>query len=42
MIAAVGFSLSALALAVSALAALLMCGLIRYETQNILRGGETN
>lgn len=41
-LAAVVFSLSALALAVSALVILLMCGLILYETQNIVRGGETN
>jgi len=41
-IAAVVFSLSALALAVSGLVVLLMCGLIMYETQNIIRGGETN
>ncbi|MEQ8858512.1 MAG: Bax inhibitor-1 family protein [Pseudomonadales bacterium] len=41
-VAAVVFSLSMLALAVSGLAALLMCGLIMYETQNIVRGGETN
>lgn len=41
-IAAAVFSLSALALAVSALVVLLMCGLIAYETQSIVRGGETN
>ncbi len=41
-IAAVVFSLSGLALAVSGIAVLLMCGLIMYETQNIVRGGETN
>ncbi|MBK81864.1 MAG: BAX inhibitor protein [Gammaproteobacteria bacterium] len=41
-IAAVVFSLSALALAVSGLVVLLMCGLIAFETQNIVRGGETN
>ena len=41
-IAAVVFQLSMLALAVSALAVVLMCGLIMFETQNIVRGGETN
>ncbi len=41
-IAAVVFGLSMLALAVSGLAVLLMCGLIMFETQNIVRGGETN
>ena len=32
----------ALSLAVSGLFVLLMSGLIMYETQNIVRGGETN
>ncbi len=41
-IAAVVFSLSALALAVSTMFMLLMGGLIVYETQQIARGGETN
>jgi len=41
-LAAVFFSLPALALAVSGLFVLLMCGLIMYETQNIVSGGETN
>ncbi|MCL2022643.1 MAG: Bax inhibitor-1/YccA family protein [Betaproteobacteria bacterium] len=36
------FSMPALSLAVSAAVILLMTGLILYETQNILRGGETN
>jgi modulator of FtsH protease len=36
------FNLSALGLAVSAMFALLMCGLILYQTQQIIRGGETN
>ena len=39
---AVLFELPALSLAVSGLFVLLMSGLIMYETQNILRGGETN
>lgn len=41
-LAAIFFSLPSLALAVSGMFVLLMCGLIMYETQNILRGGETN
>ena len=39
---AVFFQIPALSLAVSGLFVLLMSGLIMYETQNILRGGETN
>ncbi len=39
---AVFFSLPGIALAVSGLFVLLMCGLIMFETQNIVRGGETN
>jgi modulator of FtsH protease len=34
--------MSALSLAISGVFVLLMCGLILYETQNIIRGGETN
>ncbi len=41
-LAAVFFEMSALSLAVSGLFVLLMCGLIMWETQNIVRGGETN
>ncbi len=41
-LAAIFFSLPALSLAVSGLFVMLMCGLIMYETQNIVRGGETN
>jgi len=41
-LAAVFFSIPALSLAVSGLFVLLMSGLIMYETQNIVRGGETN
>lgn len=41
-IAAIVFELPALSLAVSGLFVLLMCGLIMFETQNIIRGGETN
>ena len=41
-IAAVVFSIPALSLAVSAMFVLLMSGLILYETQQIVRGGETN
>lgn len=41
-VAAYVFSLSMLALAVSAMAVLLMCGLILFEVQRIVRGGETN
>ena len=36
------FNMPALGLAVSGLFVLLMCGLILYETQNIINGGETN
>lgn len=36
------FQIPALALAVSGVVALLMCGLIMFETQNIISGGETN
>jgi len=41
-LAAVFFTIPALSLAVSAAFVLLMTGLILFETQNILRGGETN
>jgi modulator of FtsH protease len=41
-LAAVFFQMSALSLAISGVFVLLMCGLILYETQNIIRGGETN
>ena len=41
-IAALLFTIPALSLAVSGLFVLLMSGLIMYETQNIVRGGETN
>jgi modulator of FtsH protease len=41
-LAAVFFNMPGLALAVSGLFVLLMSGLILYETQNILAGGETN
>ena len=41
-LAALFLNLPTLALAVSGLFVLLMCGLILFETQNILRGGETN
>jgi len=41
-LAAVFFNLSALGLAVSAIFAVLMCGLIVYQTQQIVRGGERN
>lgn len=41
-LAAVIFQLSALGLVVSAMFAVLMCGLIVYQTQQIVRGGETN
>jgi modulator of FtsH protease len=41
-LAAIFFQLPALSLAVSGLFVLLMSGLIMYETQNIVRGGETN
>ena len=36
------FSMPALSLAVSGMFALLMCGLILFQTQQIMRGGETN
>ena len=41
-LAAIFFQIPALALAVSGLFVLLMSGLIVFETQNIVRGGETN
>ena len=41
-LASVFFSLPVLSLAVSAMFVLLMGGLIMWETQNIVRGGETN
>lgn len=41
-LAALFFQLTALALAVSAMFVVLMAGLIMFETQNIVRGGETN
>lgn len=41
-LAAYFFQMPALALAVSGVFVLLMCGLIIFETQNIVRGGETN
>jgi modulator of FtsH protease len=41
-IAALVFTIPALSLAVSAMFVLLMSGLILYETQQIVRGGETN
>jgi len=41
-LAALFFSLPGLALGVSAMFVLLMCGLILYETSNIVHGGETN
>jgi modulator of FtsH protease len=41
-LAAYFFSMPALSLAVSAMFSLLMCGLILYQTQQIVRGGETN
>ena len=41
-LAAFFFQMPALSLAVSGLFVLLMCGLIMYETQNIVNGGETN
>lgn len=41
-LAAYFLALPALALAVSGLFVLLMSGLIMFETQNIIRGGETN
>ncbi len=41
-LAAIFFQMPVLSLAVSAAFVLLMSGLILYETQNILQGGETN
>ena len=41
-LAAVFMELPMLSLAVSGVFVLLMSGLIMYETQNIVRGGETN
>jgi modulator of FtsH protease len=41
-LAAIFFTLPGLALGVSAMFVLLMCGLILYETSNIVHGGETN
>ena len=41
-LAAILFQMPALSLAVSGLFVLLMSGLIMFETQNIVRGGETN
>ncbi len=41
-VASIVFQMPALALAVSASVVLLMCGLILYETQQIVNGGETN
>jgi len=41
-LAAVIFEMPALSLAVSGIVVLLMSGLIMFETQNIVRGGETN
>ncbi len=41
-LAAVFFEMPALSLAVSGVVVLLMSGLIMFETQNIVRGGETN
>jgi len=41
-LASIFFQLSALGLAVSVMFAVLMCGLILYQTQQIVRGGETN
>lgn len=41
-LASIFFDMPALSLAVSGLFVLLMCGLILYETQNIVNGGETN
>jgi modulator of FtsH protease len=41
-LAAVLFEMPALSLAVSGVFVLLMSGLIMFETQNIVRGGETN
>ena len=41
-IGAILFEMPALSLAVSGIFVLLMCGLILYETSNIVHGGETN
>jgi modulator of FtsH protease len=41
-LAAIFFQIPALALTVSAVVALLSAGLILYETQQIVNGGETN
>ena len=41
-LAAILFQIPALSLAVSGMFVMLMCGLIVYETQSIVRGGETN
>ena len=41
-IAAIFLNITALSLAVSAVFVLLMSGMILYETNNIVRGGETN
>lgn len=41
-LAAVFFEIPALSLTVSAAFVLLMCGLILYETSNLIHGGETN
>lgn len=41
-LAAIFFSMPALSLAVSGMFVLLMCGLIMFQTQSILNGGETN
>jgi len=41
-LAAIFFQMSALGLAASAMFALLMCGLILFQTQQIVRGGERN
>jgi modulator of FtsH protease len=41
-LAAIFFQMPALSLAVSGMFVMLMCGLIMYETQNIISGGETN
>ncbi|TVQ32614.1 MAG: Bax inhibitor-1/YccA family protein [Wenzhouxiangella sp.] len=41
-LAAIFLQMSALGLAVSAMFALLMCGLILFQTQQIVRGGERN
>lgn len=41
-LAAIFFNMPALSLAVSGMFALLMCGLILFQTQQIVRGGERN